>query len=178
MSGGFFRGTNLDQDLRFGDGSKRLIKDTTFSSLLKCKVDMAKVNMEVIKPWIATTVNELLGVEDEVLLDYIVNLLSESNTPDPKSIQVNLTGFLESKTQGFMQDLWTLLLEAQDCQGGIPESLVKKKMDQMQKKREMEAKIREQIRISNERSHGPSGSRDSYRRRTDRRSRWNGAGRN
>ncbi|ORX72378.1 PWI domain-containing protein [Linderina pennispora] len=141
MAGGFFRGTNIDQDLRFGDASKKLMKDMGFSDLLKRKVDMSKVNMDVIKPWIATTVNELLGVEDEVLFEYVVNLLGESNSPDPKAIQVNLTGFLESKTQGFMQDLWSLLLEAQDCTGGIPESLVKQKMDQLQKKREMEAKI-------------------------------------
>lgn len=36
---------------------------------------MTKVNMEVIKPWITRKVTELLGFEDEVLINFIHSLL-------------------------------------------------------------------------------------------------------
>jgi len=36
---------------------------------------MTKVNMEVIKPWVTRRVTELLGFEDEVLINFIHGLL-------------------------------------------------------------------------------------------------------
>jgi hypothetical protein len=38
-------------------------------------VDITKVKMDVMKPWIATRVTELLGIEDEVLINFIYGLL-------------------------------------------------------------------------------------------------------
>ncbi|KAJ2472499.1 separin protein [Coemansia sp. RSA 2322] len=133
MAGGVFKGTNLAQDQRFGDATQKLMSQMTFGSQLKKRVDMSKVNMEVIKPWIASKIKEALGLEDEVLFEFVINMLEESNTPDPKAMQVNLTGFLESKTQEFMQSLWTLLLEAQKGLGGMPESLIRSKVEEIRR---------------------------------------------
>lgn len=36
---------------------------------------MAKVKMDVMKPWIAKRVTELIGFEDEVLINFIYGLL-------------------------------------------------------------------------------------------------------
>lgn len=36
---------------------------------------MTKVKMDVMRPWIATRVTELLGFEDEVLINFIYGLL-------------------------------------------------------------------------------------------------------
>lgn len=36
---------------------------------------MTKVKMDVIRPWIANRVTELLGFEDEVLINFIFGLL-------------------------------------------------------------------------------------------------------
>ena len=36
---------------------------------------MTKVSADVIRPWIATRVTELLGFEDEVLINFIYGLL-------------------------------------------------------------------------------------------------------
>ncbi|KAI8322660.1 PWI domain-containing protein [Martensiomyces pterosporus] len=173
MAGGFFRGTNTDQDQRFGDASKKLLKDMSFSALLKRKVDMSKVNMEVVKPWIATKINETLGIEDEVLFEYVVNMLEESSTPDPKTMQLNLTGFLESKTQGFMQSLWAVLLEAQQSQGGVPESFIRDKVEEIRRKRAEEASAKENIRAANERIQ--QGASVSRRMQSGRKSRWDTA---
>lgn len=39
------------------------------------QVDMTKVNMDVMRPWITRKVTELLGFEDEVLINFIHGLL-------------------------------------------------------------------------------------------------------
>jgi serine/arginine repetitive matrix protein 1 len=38
---------------------------------------MTKVKMDVIRPWIANRVTELLGFEDEVLINFINSLLEK-----------------------------------------------------------------------------------------------------
>lgn len=38
---------------------------------------MEKVNLDTIKPWISKRVTELLGAEDDVLLEFIVNMLEK-----------------------------------------------------------------------------------------------------
>ena len=65
--------------------------------------------------------NQLLGIDDDVVVDFVFNLLENTQFPDPKDMQINLTGFLNGKnTQIFMQELWELLASAQDNVGGIP----------------------------------------------------------
>ncbi|KAJ1664793.1 separin protein [Coemansia sp. RSA 1646] len=173
MSGGFYIGTSIEQDMRFGDASKKLLKQMDFSSIFKKPVDMSKVNIDAIKPWISERIKELLGLEDEVLYEFIVNMLEESTKPDPKLMQVNLTGFLESKTQEFMQGLWKVLLEAQKSTTGIPESFIQKKIEELKQKREQDELIRANIAIANERMHGQNAANNSQKTtRSGRKSRW------
>ncbi|KAJ2744819.1 separin protein [Coemansia sp. BCRC 34301] len=175
MSGAFFRGTSLAQDQRFGDATQKLIAQTTFSSILKKRIDMAKVNMQVIKPWISQKINSLLGIEDDVLFEYVVNMLEESDKPDGKAMQVNLTGFLESKTEEFMQSLWSVLLEAQKGPGGIPESLIRGKVQEMKRERVEQVRMREAIRMADARAREGTGSRAAVserRTKSGRKSRW------
>jgi serine/arginine repetitive matrix protein 1 len=73
----FFKGTSSDQDNRFSDKEKKLLKQMKFSEILNRKVDMTKVKLDVLKPWIATRVTELLGSEDEVVVLFILNQLEE-----------------------------------------------------------------------------------------------------
>jgi len=50
------------------------------------QVDMNKVNLNVIKPWITKAVIDLLGFEDEVVIDYAFSQLEDSpNVIPPKS---------------------------------------------------------------------------------------------
>lgn len=42
----------------------------------KIQVDMSKVKLETIKPWITTKITELMGgIEDDVLVEYVFNQL-------------------------------------------------------------------------------------------------------
>ena len=126
-------GTSTDQDKRFSDKEAKLLKSMKFPPEFEKKVDMRKVNLQVIRPWVVKKVVELVGFEDELVVEYAMGLLEEPSKfiPDPKLIQINLTGFLTSNTPDFMKELWILLLEAQDSPAGVPRSFVEAKKEEM-----------------------------------------------
>ncbi|KAI8581750.1 hypothetical protein K450DRAFT_230961 [Umbelopsis ramanniana AG] len=127
---GFFKGTSADQDTRFSNKQKKLMKSMKFPPEFDQKVDFSKVNLTVLKPWIATEITKILGFEDDVVIDFTYGLL-ETQKPDPKEMQINLTGFFEGKTQEFLLNLWKLLLSAQGSVGGIPASFLEAKKEQI-----------------------------------------------
>uniref|UniRef100_A0A4W4H701 Serine/arginine repetitive matrix protein 1 n=1 Tax=Electrophorus electricus TaxID=8005 RepID=A0A4W4H701_ELEEL len=137
MDAGFFRGTSAEQDNRFSNKHKKLLKQLKFAECLEKKVDMTKVNLEVIKPWITQRVTEILGFEDDVVIEFVFNQLEEKN-PDGKMMQINLTGFLNGKNaREFMKDLWPLLLSAQENIAGIPSAFLEQKKEEI-KQRQIE----------------------------------------
>ncbi|KAF8962559.1 PWI domain-containing protein, partial [Flammula alnicola] len=136
---GFFKGTSADQDRRFSDKEVKLLKSMKFPPEFDKKVvDMRKVNLNVIRPWIAKKIIELIGFEDEVVVEYAMGLLEDEQqpNPDPKKMQINLTGFLTKDTPEFMDSLWKLLLEAQEDVTGVPRTFVEQKKEEMRKARE------------------------------------------
>lgn len=46
-------------------------------------MDLKKVNLNVLKPWITRAVIDLLGFEDEVVVDYAFSLLEETTSVRP-----------------------------------------------------------------------------------------------
>ncbi|CAM9101320.1 unnamed protein product [Choristocarpus tenellus] len=146
MSSGFFRGTNTEQDSRFGDSDKKLMKKMKFSKILDQKVcvNMKKVNTDVMKRWIAQRITSLLGFEDDIVVGTCVNYLSEEGKLDPKRLQLQLTGFLEKSTSTFMEELWGLLVDAQNSLGGIPSAFLQDKKQEMLKAKASEAGRKEQ----------------------------------
>ncbi|XP_006649830.2 serine/arginine repetitive matrix protein 1 [Oryza brachyantha] len=149
MSGGFFRGTSADQDTRFSNKQAKLLKTQKFAPELEHLVDMTKVKMDVMKPWIATRVTELLGFEDEVLINFIYGLLEEKEA-DGKKIQIQLTGFMEKNTVKFMKELWSLLLSAQQNASGVPQQFLDAKEAEIQQKKAEESRIAQEIQKKRE----------------------------
>ncbi|KAK9280115.1 hypothetical protein L1049_013802 [Liquidambar formosana] len=143
MSGGFFRGTSADQDTRFSNKQAKLMKSQKFAPELDHLVDMTKVKMDVVRPWIANRVTELLGFEDEVLINFIYGLLDGKDV-NGKQVQISLTGFMEKNTGKFMKELWTLLLSAQKNASGVPQQFLDAKEEETRQKKA------EADRISNE----------------------------
>lgn len=47
----------------------------------KLQVDMRKINLTVIRPWIAKKIIELVGFEDEVVVEYAMGLLEDEQQP-------------------------------------------------------------------------------------------------
>ncbi|XP_027345183.1 serine/arginine repetitive matrix protein 1 isoform X2 [Abrus precatorius] len=139
MSGGFFRGTSADQDTRFSNKQAKLLKSQKFAPELE-----HLVNMEVIKPWITRRVTELLGFEDEVLINFIHSLL-DAKEVNGKEVQIQITGFMEKNTGKFMKELWVLLLSAQKNASGVPQQFLDAKEEELQKKKAENDRITSEI---------------------------------
>jgi hypothetical protein len=139
--GGFFKGTTTDQDARWGNKEKRLIKSIKFPAEFSKRVQLSRVNIAVIKPWIMDQVTTLLGFEDEVVVEMVFGYL-EQESVDPRLMTVNLKGFLEDKTLGFVKELWELLLSAQDNKNGIPDVFMERKKEELRMRRVAEDKAR------------------------------------
>ena len=75
-------------------GLKKLIAKTTFPANFKEKVDMSKVNMETMVPWIQAEVEKYVGFDDEVLVGYVQSQLAppDGSPVDPRAVQINLMG--------------------------------------------------------------------------------------
>ncbi|KAF8182070.1 PWI domain-containing protein, partial [Pholiota molesta] len=130
---GFFKGTSADQDRRFSDKELKLLKSMKFPAEFEKK----EVNLNVIRPWIKKII-ELIGFEDEVVVEYAMGLLEDESQPvhpRPRKMQINLTGFLTKDTPTFMDSLWKLLLEAQQDVTGVPRTFVEQKKEEMRKAR-------------------------------------------
>lgn len=149
MSGGFFRGTSADQDTRFSNKQAKLMKSQKFAPELENLVDMTKVKMDVMRPWIAHRVTELLGFEDEVLINFIYGLLEEK-VVNGKEIQISLTGFMEKNTGKFMKELWTHLLSAQKNASGVPQEFLDAKVEEARKKKVETDRITSEIQRKKE----------------------------
>lgn len=57
---------------------------------------MQKISIDVLKPWITLKLNEILGMEDDVVVEYVFTQLEEREL-NPKKMQINLTGFLNAR---------------------------------------------------------------------------------
>lgn len=55
------------------------------------KVDMRKVELSVMRPWITKKVVELVGFEDEVVVEYVMGLLEDRSKPvSSNSVQLSV----------------------------------------------------------------------------------------
>ena len=130
-----------------GDADKRLRKKLEqsgkFDESFKTPVRIEKINVEVMGRWVSERLAELLGFEDDVLSELVMNMLAETRDAktgqdkrvDPQQLQVQLTGFLNKQAQPFVAELWKLLLDAQDAPHGIPRAFVERKKAELVKRR-------------------------------------------
>lgn len=99
----WLQGTNQQQDTRFSDKEKKLLKQMKFGDCLNKKVlsmsalrlcimaiinfrvqcifqvDMSKVRLDVLRPWISKKITEFLHIEDDVVVEFVYNQLEEKN---------------------------------------------------------------------------------------------------
>merc|ERR1712025_1080257 len=121
-------------------------KTMKFAEGLDRKVDMTKVNVDSIKPWIPQRMTELLGMDDDVIVELVYNYLEEP-TLDPKEMQINLTGFLNGKNSRlFMGELWEHLCSAQENITGIPTQFLEQKKNEIKLRQEEQDRIKEALK--------------------------------
>lgn len=75
------RGTDLSQDRRFKDKEALAIKSSTFPEHFDRKVDLRKVNIGVLRAWIAKKITELMKFEDDVVIEYVYSMLEDKSKP-------------------------------------------------------------------------------------------------
>ncbi|RLN90786.1 hypothetical protein BBJ28_00005758 [Nothophytophthora sp. Chile5] len=124
----------VDQDSRYFSQNKKLLAKMSFPPCFDERVDLAKVQREVINQWVTERITELLGFEDDIVVSMAINLLEPKvdERLDPRQLQVALTGFLEKQAAPFTQELWELLLSAQANATGIPNAIMDKKKQEME----------------------------------------------
>ncbi|KFY32763.1 hypothetical protein V495_08752 [Pseudogymnoascus sp. VKM F-4514 (FW-929)] len=144
---------------------QKLLKATKFPPEFNQKVDMQKVNLEVMRKWIAGKISDILGSEDDVVIELCFNLIEGSRYPEIKKLQIQLTGFLEKDTPAFCKELWKLCLSAQNSPQGVPKELLEaKKLELIQEKVEAE-KAAEEARRRREIDSQRERDMDSIRNR-------------
>ncbi|KAF8563947.1 hypothetical protein P879_09646 [Paragonimus westermani] len=117
------------------------MKTMKFGDNLSQKVDMTRINLDCIRPWVAKRITELLNFEDEVVCNYVLNQLEERH-PDPREIQINITGFLNSKNARiFLTELWDLLLSAMENLDGVPNAFLEAKKTEILRRQEEEQRL-------------------------------------
>ena len=97
--------------------------------------------------------------------------------PDPRKMQINLTGFLNGKyARMFMGELWTMLDSAQNSENGIPTELLNAKMDEIKERKSDDTKMKESLRKladsigaeAERQERGERGDDEKFRRRRSR----------
>lgn len=161
------QGTTQQQDTRFSDKEKKLLKEMKFGDALSKRVDMSKVKLDVLRPWISQKITEILHNEDDVIVEFVYNLLEEEKFPCPKKMQIQITGFLNGKNaRVFMDELWALLLSAQDSDTGIPAAFILQKKEEILKREEHRGRSRSRHK---ERSESPDPAKEFIRRNREQR---------
>jgi serine/arginine repetitive matrix protein 1 len=152
---GFYRGTSHDQVPFFANKEKKMIETKKWPDEFEKEVDMSKVNVSVISSWITKRITEILGFEDEIIIDYCRQQLLPQTSTDigslsaekicPKKLQINMTGFLAKNASSFVKDLWSLLLDAQESESGIPSQFVEEQKNEMMFKQAEAQRIKEAL---------------------------------
>lgn len=80
MAGTMFRGTNVEQDSRWGRMDKKMLtameKNGAFAAILETKVDLKKINVDIMAKWVTERIVQILGFEDEIVINLIINMLN------------------------------------------------------------------------------------------------------
>eukprot|EP00007_Cunea_sp_BSH-02190019_P001044 CAMPEP_0174233940 /NCGR_PEP_ID=MMETSP0417-20130205/3846_1 /TAXON_ID=242541 /ORGANISM="Mayorella sp, Strain BSH-02190019" /LENGTH=392 /DNA_ID=CAMNT_0015312237 /DNA_START=103 /DNA_END=1278 /DNA_ORIENTATION=- len=129
----FFKGVSLEQDRRFTNKDQKLAKKVNFPTELDQVIDIKnKVKFEVLRPWITRTTIELLGLEDDVFITYVIELLQKNEEARPRELHVSVTPFLGLENASkFCEELWKLLISAQQSEFGIPSQFLEARKAQL-----------------------------------------------
>lgn len=127
---------------------QKRLKATKFPPEFDKKVDIQKVNIDLMKKWIANKITTILGDEDDIVVETCYNLIEQSqfvsslgrphlhatdrSQPNIKEIQIQLIGFLDKETQPFCKELWNLMISAQESPVGVPRELLEAKKLELQ----------------------------------------------
>ncbi|TID16871.1 hypothetical protein E6O75_ATG09637 [Venturia nashicola] len=113
----------------------KVFKKTAFPPDFNKKVDLNKVNLEVLKQHYLERCCDLMG-DDDITPNWGWEMLTEHGSPNIKYFQIKMLGFLDKNAAKFSKELWALFLSAQEDPNGIPPQLLEAKKEELKKQRE------------------------------------------
>ncbi|KAH7086684.1 PWI domain-containing protein [Paraphoma chrysanthemicola] len=125
---------------------QKRLRATKFPPEFDKQVDIKKVNIDLMKKWIANKITDILGDEDDIVVETCYNLIEQNQFPKIKEIQIQLTGFLNKDTPAFCKELWDLMLSAQDSAMGVPRELLEAKKLELQQEQQSKAAAEQRLR--------------------------------
>lgn len=88
---------------------KKLLRTTKFPPEFDRKVDMERVNVPVIKKWVADEIARILNSDDDIVVELISNVLEESqyvSTPTSHHSNANANKVLAKNQRAANHDHW------------------------------------------------------------------------
>ncbi|SCP04277.1 pre-mRNA splicing factor, putative [Plasmodium ovale] len=153
--GGFYKGTSTEQTPYFEDKEKKLIEKIAWPEIYNYKIDVGKINFNVVETWVNKRLIEILGFEDEILSEYCISQLKhakekkddeENNYLNAKKLKINLTGFIgNKKSEVFVKELLELLILNEKDEERIAKSLVESKKSEIEKAISQDEALRKNI---------------------------------
>ncbi|MES1909015.1 MAG: hypothetical protein MHM6MM_001831 [Cercozoa sp. M6MM] len=122
-----FCGVSMAQDGRFTKKKKsaRRSKIPEYQH----KVDISKVNLSALMPWLMYELKQTIGISDDVLAGMIIAQLEQEQFPDPVQLQESISGFFGKSALRFCRSLWSKLVESQNSDTGISEEALQQRAD-------------------------------------------------
>lgn len=178
MAGGTFLPGVRTGDVRYERQQAKLAQ--SLSRLPR--MALSGVTLEALRPWIARRLTELVGIDDEVLIDFFWNTLEAKQEVEAGETQLLLTQFMgKHNAVTFVSELWEWFGKAKTALDGVPEALrteydqflaQTRKAEEATQKRTFKVSdvvVRRQVqqrRRSRSRSASPPHSRSSHTRRS------------
>ena len=143
-------GVSFQQDPFLRNKQKKLFASRSWPKEFAEKIDMSRVSIESLRPWVEKRINELLGNEDEIVFEYCIAQLEAfdpvERSIDPREVQINLEGFLGDEAAAvLMKELWHLMLSAKGHPLGIPQQLLDQQTRDEEEKKRVAAELRREI---------------------------------
>ena len=157
------------------------------------KINLTKINKPIFQLWINNEITSLLGFEDEIVTNTVINLFGlcstddsalntdSSNTNsqqmnetiDPKQAHVVLSGFFNEEVAfQFCIKLWDYMIDASQQPTGIPRQIIEAKKLQLQQEKHQHAlATTSSQQLQHKAEKHPSSQKSEYQPRK-RRNRW------
>ncbi|SBT34509.1 pre-mRNA splicing factor, putative [Plasmodium ovale wallikeri] len=186
--GGFYKGTSTEQTPYFEDKEKKLIEKIAWPEIYNYKIDVGKINFNVVETWVNKRLIEILGFEDEILSEYCISQLKHAKekkgtittilrlaTSQLQLLNAPHTG--NKKSEVFVKELLELLISNEKDEERIAKSLVESKKSEIEKVISQDEALRKNIENiksiytenhPHETDHGNTDKRRGRDKRVDR----------
>lgn len=157
------------------------------------KLDLIKINKPILQLWITNEITSLLGFEDDIVTNTVINLFGLSTTDDgtsnadhsfmssqqlnemvdPKQAHVVLSGFFnEDAALQFCVTLWDYMIDASQQPTGIPRQIIEAKKRQLQQEKEQQQQSAANVSQPQPDSDDHLSSKNNQNQPRKRRNRW------